>query len=77
MIEEGRVKVGGKTIKSAALNVVESDAIMVDGKLLQSAEAVRLWLYHKPPGLMTTHNDPEGRKTVSIPYPKPCPASSP
>jgi len=69
-IEEGRVKVGGRVITSAALNVTESDAVSVDGKLLQAKEPVRMWLYNKPAGLMTTHNDPEGRKTVFEALPK-------
>ena len=37
---------------------------MVDGKPLPDAEPVRLWRYHKPRGLVTTHRDPEGRPTV-------------
>lgn len=63
-IAEGRVKVNGKVIASPALNVTESDAIVVDGKPLKAAEPPRLWRYHKPPGLVTTHKDPEGRPTV-------------
>ena len=27
-------------------------------------EPARLWRYHKPPGLITTHKDPKGRPTV-------------
>lgn len=69
-IEEGRVKVGGKVVKSPALNVEASDAVSVDGKLLQEKEPVRMWMYHKPAGLMTTHKDPEGRKTVFETLPK-------
>ena len=69
-IEEGRVKVGGKTVKSAALNVQDTDSVTVDGKLLQEKDPVRMWLYHKPAGLMTTHNDPEGRPTVFDKLPK-------
>lgn len=63
-IEAGRVKVNGKKITSPALNVTESDAIMVDGKLVQAREPTRMWLYHKPTGLVTTHKDPDGRPTV-------------
>jgi len=63
-IEAGRVKVNGKKITSPALNVSEKDAVVVDGKLLQAKEPTRLWLYHKPAGLVTTHKDEAGRPTV-------------
>ena len=63
-IEAGRVKVNGKRIDSAALNVVAGDKIVVDGKVLPEKEQTRLFLYHKPPGLVTTHKDEQGRSTV-------------
>lgn len=69
-IAEGRVKVNGKKITTPAFNVSESDAVVVDGKLLQEKEETRLWLYHKPAGLVTTHKDPEGRATVFETLPK-------
>ena len=64
MILAGRVKVNGKTLSSAAMTVTDTDAIMVDDVPLAPKEPPRLWRYHKPPGMMTTHNDPEGRPTV-------------
>ena len=70
MIVEGRIAVNGATLKSPALNVVESDAITIDGKPLAAKEPARLWRYHKPSGLVTTHKDPEGRPTVFINLPK-------
>lgn len=63
-ITAGRVSVNGSRIESPAVNVTEADAISVDGRPLKAAEPLRLWLYHKPAGLMTTHKDPEGRPTV-------------
>lgn len=72
-IEEGRVKVNGKKITSPALNVTEKDAVVVDGKLLQAKDVTRLWLYHKPAGLVTTHKDTEGRTTVFETLPKDLP----
>ncbi|MDG1170948.1 MAG: pseudouridine synthase, partial [Sulfitobacter sp.] len=64
MIEDGRVMVNGKYISSPALNVTARDAIKVDGKLIAEAEPARLWLYHKPIGLVTSARDEKGRKTV-------------
>lgn len=64
MIEAGRVAVNGKAITSPALNVTERDRIVVDGKPLAEPEAPRIWLYHKPAGLVTTERDEKGRKTV-------------
>ncbi len=63
-IEAGRVSVDGKTITSPALNVEESQRIIVDGKPLPRAEPPRLWRYYKPAGLITTAKDPQNRPTV-------------
>ena len=64
MIEAGRVTVNGKKISSPALNITESDRVTVDEKPLQAAEPARLWLYHKPAGLVTTNRDEQGRTTI-------------
>jgi 23S rRNA pseudouridine2605 synthase len=64
MIEAGRVTVNGKTISSPALNVTSSDEITVDGNPVSEPEPPRLWLYHKPTGLVTTAKDEKGRATI-------------
>lgn len=63
-IAQGRVNVNGKVLASPALDVSPRDRIMVDGNPLPAAEPPRLWRYHKPKGLVTTHADPRGRPTV-------------
>ena len=64
LITQGRVTVNGRVINSPALDVTANDVIAVDGKVLPPRERTRLFMYHKPRGLMTTHADPEGRPTV-------------
>lgn len=63
-VTQGRVAVNGRVINSPALDVTSRDVITVDGEPLPERERTRLFLYHKPRGLMTTHADPEGRPTV-------------
>lgn len=63
-IADGRVVVNGRRIETPAVDVGPNDKVVVDGKPLPAAEPVRLWRYHKPRGLVTTHADPEGRSTV-------------
>jgi 23S rRNA pseudouridine2605 synthase len=60
----GRVSVNGETLTSPARNVVDSDDIRVDGEPLKAHERTRLFLFHKPRGLVTTARDPEGRPTI-------------
>lgn len=63
-IRAGRVAVNGAPITSPALDVGPDDRVTVDGSAIEARERTRLFLYHKPRGLVTTAKDPEGRATV-------------
>ena len=70
MILAGRVNVNGKVLDTPAFLVSGNDKILVDNKLVGAKPPSRLWLYHKPAGLVTTNKDPEGRPTVFDNLPK-------
>ena len=70
LIEAGRVSVNGERIVSPAMNVVPADSIAVDGKVVGAPERPRLWLYHKPAGVVTSARDEKGRATVFGALPK-------
>lgn len=63
-IAEGRVSVNGRRLDTPACVVSPGDVVVVDGKPIAEPERTRLWRYHKPAGLVTTHRDPQGRTTV-------------
>jgi len=63
-ITDGRVVVNGKKVLTPAFNVTGRDKIIVDGAPLAARQGTRVWLYHKPAGLVVTEKDPEGRQTI-------------
>ncbi len=63
-IADGRVALDGRVLDRPAVSVDDPRRLSVDGRPLPAAAPARLWRYHKPPGLMTTHRDPQGRPTV-------------
>ncbi len=73
MIAAGRVRVDGTVLTSPAVNVGPDAKVDVDGKRIATPEPPRLWRFHKPTGLATTHRDPEGRPTVFAALPNDMP----
>ena len=69
-IAAGRVAVNGEVIRSAALNVTDRNLFTFDCEPLPERERTRLFLYHKPRGLITTHADPQGRPTIFAKLPR-------
>ena len=73
LIEAGRVRVNGQVLLTPAVKVAPDDILTVDGEVVGEAEPTRMWRYHKPVGLVTTHKDPQGRPTVFEALPKELP----
>jgi 23S rRNA pseudouridine2605 synthase len=64
LLAEGRLKLNNAAVTHPATFVGPGDLVQVDGRVVEAPARARLWRYHKPPGLMTTHRDPQGRPTV-------------
>lgn len=64
LLAEGAVRLNGQAVAHPATFVVPGDVIQVHGRVIDPPERTRVWRYHKPDGLVTTHRDPEGRPTV-------------
>jgi 23S rRNA pseudouridine2605 synthase len=64
LLGERRVKLNNAVVTHPATFVTPGDLVVVDGKLVDSPERSRVWRYHKPVGLVTTHKDPQDRPTV-------------
>ncbi len=64
LINQQRVTVNGEVVATPAFNVNGDEKILLDGEPLPTMQKTRLWLYHKPAGLLTTHKDTDARATV-------------
>jgi 23S rRNA pseudouridine2605 synthase len=64
LIEAGRVALNGTILTTPAVKVEPGDILTVDGAVVTEAEPARLFRYHKPIDLVTSHKDPQGRPTV-------------
>lgn len=69
-IESGRVKVNGAIIKELSFQVGINDQIHIDGRRINKEAKTRLWKFHKPKGLITSHKDEKSRQTIFQILPK-------
>ena len=73
MIEEGRVALDGKLLDTPATTLTSLRGVTVDGEPVEAAAPARLFIYHKPNGLLVTEHDPKGRPTIYDRLPKDLP----
>ncbi len=73
LIEQGRISVNGETVETPAFLVDGSETVLFDGEKIQKKDKTRLWLYHKPAGLVTSHKDEKERDTVFAHLPEELP----
>ena len=64
LILQKRITVNGETIETPAFLVNGDEVVLFDGEKIKPKEKTRLWLYHKPSGLITSHKDEKDRDTV-------------
>jgi len=64
MIAEGRVRLGDVVVETPATVLPNLRGVTVDGRAVRAAEPTRLFLFHKPSGLITAERDPNGKPTI-------------
>lgn len=64
MIAEGRVKIGDEVVTTPNTVLTTLKGVSVDGKAVKAPDPARLFLFHKPAGLLTAERDPAGRPTI-------------
>lgn len=64
MIAEGRIKIGDTVVTTPATLLTNLKGVTVDGKPVKAPEPPRLFVFHKPAGLITAERDPAGRPTI-------------
>jgi 23S rRNA pseudouridine2605 synthase len=73
MIAEGRVALNGAVLDTPATILTSLEGVTVDGNPVEAPSAARLFIYHKPSGLLVTERDPGGRPTIYDRLPKTLP----
>jgi 23S rRNA pseudouridine2605 synthase len=64
IVRQGRVAIGSETIRDPARDVAAGDRVTVDGRALREPADQVVYALNKPPGVVSTARDPQGRPTV-------------
>jgi 23S rRNA pseudouridine2605 synthase len=73
MIEDRRIAIDGTSLETPATLLTSLHGVTVDGKPVAAPAPARLFLFHKPTGLLTTERDPRGRPTIYDKLPRDLP----
>ena len=64
MIAERRIAIDGAPIETPATLVTSLRGVTVDGNPVEAPRPARLFVFHKPNGVLVTERDPKGRPTI-------------
>lgn len=64
MIAERRIAIDGVAIETPATLLASLDGVTVDGNPVEAPQDARLFVFHKPAGILVTERDPKGRETI-------------
>jgi len=64
LVLEGRISINGVVVRELAQQVGETDIVLLDGQKITPALQHTTIAFHKPPGVICTTADPQGRKTI-------------
>jgi 23S rRNA pseudouridine2605 synthase len=64
LVLEGRVSINGTVVKELSQQVGEADVVFIDGEKVSPVKHCTTIAFHKPPGVICTTTDPQGRKTI-------------
>lgn len=64
LIRKGRVTVDGQVVRDLGFQITEAMRVEADGQLAEPPREGRVVLFNKPRNIMTTRDDPQGRRTI-------------
>ncbi|MDR3001623.1 MAG: rRNA pseudouridine synthase [Fibromonadaceae bacterium] len=64
LVLEGKVFVNGAVVKDLATQIGKTDIVEIDGQKILPVKQHTTIVFHKPPGVICTATDPQGRKTI-------------
>ena len=64
LVLDGRIKVNDAVITTPSTRVIKGDIVKLDDKVINKISKLRVWIFNKPRGFITSNFDPQGRETI-------------